>query len=182
MKRWGSISRPVFTPPEEPGAGRTGRLPEKHMVRPTTAPHPDHTGCPSPGQPGRRIPNGRTDRVSRAASHHSINRPDPRRSRPAQEDRGSVPPSRCPDQWPHPTALSFQRQRKANDVPLQSTAPRSAITVGTTSESGTSHEDVHHRAPSASRKTAATVVDGGRRLFRTLRPPIHHRPSPQTHS
>ena len=70
-------------------------------------------------------------------------------------------------------------RRKTNDVTLQPIAPRNAITVGTTGDSGTRSEDVHHRAPSASRKTAATGVDGGRRLFRTLRPPIHHRPVPK---
>ena len=32
--------------------------------------------------------------------------------------------------------------------------------------------DVHHRAPSTSGKTAATGVDGGRRLFLNFQPPI----------
>jgi hypothetical protein len=64
-------------------------------------------------------------------------------------------------------------RRKANDV-LPS-APRSADTVGTSGNSGTRHEGVLHRAPSASSKTATTFVNGGRLLFQNLRPPIHHR-------
>jgi hypothetical protein len=65
-------------------------------------------------------------------------------------------------------------RRNANDVLPQPAAPRSADTVGTTGNSGTRHEGVLQRAPSASRKTA-TGVNGGRLLFHTLRPPIRHR-------
>ena len=64
--------------------------------------------------------------------------------------------------------------------PRHNTTPQSAVIVGTTGDSGTSHEIVHHSAHSASRKTVAKGDDGGRRLFRTLKPPIHHRQSPQS--
>jgi hypothetical protein len=59
------------------------------------------------------------------------------------------------------------------------TAPRIGVTVGTTGDSETRCESVQRLAPSASRETAATGVDGSRRLFHTHRPPIHHRPSQQ---
>ena len=94
------------------------------MVQPTTAPHLDHTGWPSRGQPGRRLTTGRPDRGSCSASHHSIHRPGPQSSGPAPEDRGSVTPSCCPDQWPHPTALSFQRQMQGERRSPSSLWPR----------------------------------------------------------
>ena len=69
-------------------------------------------------------------------------------------------------------------RRKANDVPP--TAPRIAVTVGTTGDTGTRRKGVLHRAPSANRKTAATCVDGGRRLFHT--PPAHHQQEHKQHT
>ena len=54
------------------------------------------------------------------------------------------------------------------------TAPYTAVTVGTTGDSGTKSADVHHCAPSTSRKTAATGIDGGRFRFHKFRPPVHH--------
>jgi hypothetical protein len=53
-------------------------------------------------------------------------------------------------------------------------APRITVTVNTTSDSGIKRKGVHHHAPSTSRETAATGVDGGRRLFHTTRPTTHH--------
>jgi hypothetical protein len=54
------------------------------------------------------------------------------------------------------------------------TASRIVVTVETTSHTRIRRKGVHHRAHSASRKTPATGVDGGRRLFHTTRPLIHH--------
>lgn len=62
------------------------------------------------------------------------------------------------------SALIPETRRKAY-VPRQHTAQQSAITVGATGDSGTRHENAHHRAHSASSKTAAKGVDGGIRLF-----------------
>jgi hypothetical protein len=70
-----------------------------------------------------------------------------------------------------------RERRSANDVP--SPAHGSAVTVDTTSDLGIRRKGLHHHAPSTSRNTAATGVDGGRCLFHTTRPPIHHRPSQQ---
>jgi hypothetical protein len=58
-------------------------------------------------------------------------------------------------------------KRKMNDVLPRFTAPPIGVTVGTTGDSGTRRESVHRLAPSASWNTAATGVDGGRRLFQT---------------
>jgi hypothetical protein len=103
QKRRATASRPSFYATWR--AGRARRFPEEHIVQPTALPHPDHIGWPSRGQTGHRLTTGRPDRGSRSVSHHSIHHPGPRSSGPAPEDRGSVPPSSSPDQWPHPTAL-----------------------------------------------------------------------------
>ena len=127
-----------------------------------------------------RLTTGRPDRGSRSASHHSINRPGPQRSGPAPEDRGSVPPSRCPDQWPHPTALSFQIRTQGERRPHTAYGPAER-----------DYCRYHRRFRDKARRytppysfhqqeNGSDGVDGRRRLFRTLRSPIHQRPSPQT--
>jgi hypothetical protein len=60
-KRWETGNRPNSC-----ATGRAGRIPTEHMVQQTAAPHPEQTGRPSRGQPGRRVTTGRPDRGSRS--------------------------------------------------------------------------------------------------------------------
>jgi hypothetical protein len=63
--------------------------------------------------------------------------------------------------------------RRTTHLPRH-TAQRIAVVAGTTGNSGTKRKGAHHRAPTNSMETAATGVNGGRRLFHTHRPPIYH--------
>jgi len=73
-------------------------------------------------------------------------------------------------------SLSKDR-RKENDAPSMATAPRIAVIAVCTGDSGTKRESAHHSAPTTGRETAATGVNGGRRMFHTHRTLIHRRKS-----
>jgi len=77
---------PIPAPPEGPGTGPAGRLPEKHLVQQAAAPQPDHPGGPGRRKPGRRLSTCRPDRRSRSASQHCINRPSTTQRQFATED------------------------------------------------------------------------------------------------
>jgi len=68
-------------------------------------------------------------------------------------------------------------RRKENNAPSSAHGPADRGYCWYQGHSGTKREGAHHRAPTASRKTAATGVNGGRRLFHTHRLLIHHRQS-----
>ena len=127
-------------------------------IQPNTAHNPNHTGWPSRGQPGPA--SQLADRIAEVA-------PLPTTASIAQAPKGAGLLQKIEDLSRQAAVLTNGRTRqhshsrygrKANDVPIQPTGPRSAITVGTIGDSGTRREDIHHRTPSTSRKTAATAL------------------------
>ena len=85
----------------------------------------------------------------------------------------------CPAAATDTSLIPETDRRSPNDIPSSANGSEDRRYCRNHQRFGDKAKNIHQRDPAASSKTAATVVHGGRRLFHTTRPTIHHRPSQQ---